>query len=1237
MASRKSIIKWVIYIYISFIFLSCSSSTSDLSWVQENHYRWAEVNPGYFGGSGFDQLSSSKTKIFFKNEISEKEITNNRHYLNGSGVAAGDFDNDGLTDIYFARLDGPNVLYKNMGGMEFKDVTEEAGVSHTGYYSTGVVFADVNGDEFVDLLVTSLHKENALYINNRNGGFERKEDSGLGSADGSMTMTLADIDSDGDLDLYIVKYKEQSIKDIYSTEELSWENILEGDPSEKKTSYTLIPPFDEHYQTFVTDDNVLAGVSEAGEEDALYINQGDGTFEKVFDSSSVFVDEQNNPTKLERDWGLAAKFQDLNKDGLPDLYVCNDFYSPDRIWINQGNGRFKAISSLGIRNSSFSSMAVDFSDINRDGLVDIFVTEMLSSEHQRRMRQMGSYDPNLYRAGDIEARPQYNRNSLYLQQSDNSFSEISYLSGLEASEWSWATKFVDINLDGFEDLIINTGYTYDILDIDTQIQLIQLGINMDEQYGEFISRTPSLDLPNKMFMNNGDLTFQDKSASWGFEESDVAHGLAMADFDNDGDLDFAINRLNKTAAIYENASTSPRIAVKLRGSGSNTKAVGAKIKLEGGPQPQEKEITAGGDYLSGSDYITVFAASKTKENHSIIVAWPNGQETRIDSVRANRIYEIDQVSLQSQIISKKATQPDIQPVFIDISERINHQHQESNFDDFSIQPLLPKKLSSLGPGIAWIDYDNDGDDDLFITSGNGGNLSAFLNNGQGYFEPMSNILTSERLNGDQTAILGWNTNQNTHLVIGIANYETGDGNAPSAHSYLFENEELILKDSLRGMNATTGPLAIADYDQDGDLDLFVGGRFMPGQYPKPANSLFFENNSGKFQLDRQNSRKFQNKGLITGATFTDYDQDGDPDLLLSLEWGSLQLYRNNGGNFEDVTEEMGLSDYLGWWNGVTTGDFNNDGLPDIVATNQGLNSPYQLKFNRPFRMYYGDFNGDRRIDIIEAEPDKKGNYLPVKKQFKYNSLPVISNKGMNYHEFSNTTLKDIFGDNLPRVSYKEINNLKHMLFLNTGDGFDGYDLPVETQFSTAFYAGVADFNNDGNEDLFLSQNFFGVPEEVPRQDGGKGIWLKGNGEGDFSTIQTNESGINIYGEQRGAALSDFNKDGKIDLAVSQNNAMTKLYLNQTPEIGIRIQLDGSPENKDAIGSSLRLVYSNGEKGPLREINAGSGYLSQNSVTQILGSGQVVESIEITWPDGTRQIVKINAGQKTYTISKQGEE
>ncbi|WP_237855715.1 FG-GAP-like repeat-containing protein [Rhodohalobacter sulfatireducens] len=1230
----------VIFIFIFGILLSGCNKSTELNWKNEDGYRWSNISTEIFGSTGFKSLPSSHTGIGFINIIKRSAIDKNRHYLNGSGVAAGDVDGDGLTDLYFSGLSNPNKLYKNVGGMKFEDITAQAGVTHEGVYSTGATFADVNGNGHLDLLVTAMHGNNTLYINDGTGKFTLSEESGLGAAKGSNTMALADISGNGYPDLYITRYKEQSVKDIYTTEELAWENILK-EPFHKPTdSYTLVPPFDKHYE-LVRQDGELVGITELGEVDELYYNNG-GEFEKVLDTAKVFLDEDGKPFGLQPDWGLTAKFHDLNSDGLEDLYVCNDFHTPDRIWINQGDGTFKAIGWQAIRNLSYSCMAVDFSDVNRDERVDIFTTEMLDTEHHRRLSQASSEDHVAIPIGDIQSRPMHNRNSMYIQREDETFAETSWISGVPATGWSWATRFMDIDLDGFEDLIVATGYLYNILDIDAQYTMIRNRRNMDEHFMEFVDLVEPLELRNQFLRNNGissdpkfASTFTNVSDEWGFKDQDISQGMALVDLNNDGALDIVMNRMNKEVAIYENTTKASRIAVRLKGSAPNTQALGSKVSIKGGPVVQEKQISAGGDYASGSDLMIMFAADPNNSNHQINIIWPDGSISKLDNVKANRIYEISESEIE--ILPSSENHNSSTPatsLFKDISENIGHSHHEDYFEDFYYQPLLPFKLSQQGPGLAWLDIFKNNVDDLLISSGKGGSLAIYENLGDGEFRQRNLEGLTELAKGDQTAIVGWEEENFTRVFVGSSNYERGTSYAPSVYNFKIYEDGTVLKDSVRGSFSTTGPVTAADITENGYPDLFIGGNFKPGQYPANANSRFIRNQQGKFESNFTNSQLIEDLGLVTGAVFSDFNRDGKQELLISREWGSLKLLESKDGTFIDKTKEMDLDKYTGVWKGVSTGDFNNDGLPDIVAANIGLNTPYQIHQDFPIRIYYQNLIANRRMEIIESYADEEGNYLPRRRLYNFLEQQIMLNKMENHEEFSSSTLQEIFGNGYQNIPFKTVNTLQSMVFINTSEGFEAHPLPQVAQFTMAFHPAIGDFNNDGNEDLFLSQNFFAVNNSIPRMDSGRGLLLNGDGKGNFYPIPGSESGIKMYGEQRGAAISDINADGRADLVVSQNGAQTKLFLNQAKRAGYTVKLHGPATNRDAIGSSIRLVYQNGTKGPRREVQSGGGYWAQNSYTQILGASNQVKEIEINWFDNTNQTIPITDGERTYNIYHQ---
>ncbi len=1221
--------------------IGCSHEKIELTWIDENGYRWAELTELPDSQPGFEPLSTSETNITIKNELTDEQIDENRVLLNGSGVAAGDVDGDGLPDLYFTQLYGNNRLYKNLGGYQFEDITDRAGVAHEDYLSTGTLFADVNGNGYLDLLVTSLDKENTLYLNDGNGNFELKENSGLGPSNGSMSMAVADINGSGYPDLYIVNYKKKSVRDIYSFTDLARENMMFRD--------SLIAPYNEDF-LLINRDDLPSDPRELGEKDELYFNNGDGTFNRVEDEENHFKRSDGTPGGLHRDWGLTARFQDINGNGLPDLYVANDFWTPDRIWLNLGDGTFQSLDTLAIRNSSFSSMAVDFSDINRNGLTDIFIVEMLSTQHQKRLIQMDTEFPYPLRLGEYINRPQYNRNSLFVNRGDNTYSETSYFSGLQASEWSWATRFMDVTLDGYEDILVNTGFKLDLQDLDAQLSYVSRAISNQSSSEPSLLLYPELRQANMGFKNNGNLTFTDASSDWGFSGDDISLGMAVADLNNDGLLDLAVSRMDDEGVVYRNTASAPRIAVRLKGASPNTQAIGAKIELQGGPvKSQTKQVFTSGEYLSGSDALAVFAADPSNSDHKLFINWPDGTSSRLDSLQANRIYEINQ-SDYPVIDSENASQlgqeqnaadlsENIAPIFSDISHQINHKHHEESYDDYAVQPLLPYKLSQLGPGLAWIDVTSDGRDELIIGTGRGGEASVFQFDESENAVPLDFVELTDRVSGDQAGMAGWTANGRTHIIVGMANYEQGTARVPSAVHYQIENGNIVAIDYLPGVLSTTGPIAAADYNADGQIDLFIGGRFIPGQFPEDASSRLLQFIEGDWVPDQTNSEVFNDIGLITDAVFVDLNKNGAQDLILATEWGAVQVFENENGRFINQTEKWGLHRFSGLWQGIATGDFTGNGFPDLVVTNRGENSPYQIDDqNYPLKLFYRDFNQNQQLDIIDAYYDEAtGGYVPRRKYLDF--TPLHENMLLNissHREFASSTIGDLTHMDPEDIPSKSVNTLQHMVFINhEGEGFTAVPLPDETQLTAGFFAGVADMDNDGNEDIFISQNFYPVynPESNPRLDAGRGLWLRGDGEGNFGPVSGHIAGIEVYGDQRGAALGDLDRDGRVDVAVSQNAAETRLFKNETEKRGILVTLtDGPNGNSSGIGSSIRLLYENERKGPARYIQAGSGYWSQNSFTQVMGFDVMPIAIEVTWFDGTVQTIEINEDQTDYRVT-----
>ena len=1156
-------------------------------------------------GSGFTEMNPSLTGVTAKNNIGENEVLENQHLMHGSGIALGDINNDGWVDIYVPRLKEKNILYLNMGDWKFKDVTEEAGVSCPNRYSNGSVFADVDGDRDLDLIVTALGGPNSIFVNDGNGNFsESKLDSKLNNP-GGTSSALADVDNDGDLDLYITNYKRLAMRDSLPPPVISFANTLMEITNNR---WIVLPPFNKEYEAAVKGDILLR--FEMAEVDQYYINDGNGNFKLIDITKSHFKDENGDPIRNHlRDWGLMAQFRDINNDTHPDIYICNDFESPDRFWINNGDGTFNLIPKLALRHTSNSSMAVDFSDLNKDGKVDFFVTDMMSQSHVLQKTQMGTMAPTPLGIGEIDNRPQYMHNTLFLNRGDQTFSEISQYSNTHASEWSWGTIFMDVDLDGHEDILIATGHMFDVQDSDSnkkQKDALPKVKSFDE-YKRMLLKYPTLELKNIALKNNGNMKFENVGNGWGIGNTkDISHGIATADLDNDGDLDLVINRLNNNVGLYKNNSTAPRIAIRLEGFNNNSQAIGAKIKVKGDDIYQSREIISGGRYLSGSDPLQVFAA-----NDSFMLAeiqWRDGTITVIDSLVKNQLYTIRQIKRNSIDIVKSK----VNPIFKDMSQLLNHTHHEDPYDDFLYQSLLPNRFSQMGPGVAWIDSDFDGDDDLFIASGKGGSIDHFENKDGDSFIPFS---VEKNLQEDVTSIISTvDNNGNQGIIVGNSNFESQLGAKSSISN--FTREE---KNNFISLDHMIGSLSQADIDNDGDLDIFAGGRVIPAKYPMPASSILYINENGKYLPDKKNSIVLSKIGLVSGSVFSDIDNDGDADLLLALEWGPITILENNNGILKNITSKLGLDQLKGWWNGIATGDFNEDGLIDIVATNWGLNTKYHFTKSHPRQVYFNDFDKNDVLDIVEAHYDGEFEDLVPERGFSCisNAMPFVREEKQTFLNYAQSTLTDIFGNTLETSPYLEANTLESVVLINNGNSFTSYPLPFEAQMSTAMHAGVSDINGDGHEDIFISQNFFTVQKETDRNDSGRGLIMFGDGNGNFEAIPGHMSGIIVYGDQRGAAFSDYNLDGRIDLVVSQNGSKTKLFQNVNSKSGARVILRGPKLNPWAFGAKIQLAYKDGSLGPVREIQSGSGYWSQNSPVQVMGYNKTVSSVKIQWPDGSK--------------------
>ena len=1238
MASR-SFSKWPLFFaLLAACCRSTPSTPSRADWHDEAGYRWRALDaPRGRLTPGFTLLDPSRTGITFNNSVGDSNLVHNRQLAQGAGVCLADVDDDGRPDVFLARTEGPNAIYRNLGDWRFEDITQQAGVAAADRVSTGCAFADVDGDGDQDLLLVSLGGANAVFVNDGKGHFTAQR-AGLTDTAGSMTIAVADVDGDGDLDLYIVNNKPYTMIDRIPPLERGFDRIT-GKLGPNR--YEVREQYRRDYKVVNRAD--LGGFSlvQRADPDFFYLNDGTGHFiREPLARNPHFLNENGKQLQEEpEDFGLAGMFADLNGDGAPDLYVANDFEDPDQCWMNDGHGDFRLIPWYALRSTSNSGMAVAVGDVNGDGYPDLFEVDMLSKDTRRLKTQIPTNTAVAKRPGIGDDRPQMQRNTLQLNRGDGTFAEVARFAGVSGSGWSWSTMLLDVDLDGWEDILIGTGHVTDVMDGDTQYRLRDL---LSGYFGSTVGGYdwrrmlfdyPPLKLPNVAFRNRGDLTFQDVSERWRFDlGDDISQGMAVADLDGDGDQDVVINRLNSPAAVLRNDATAARVAVRLRGAAPNTAGIGSRVRVLGGPvSVQEREIVSGGLYLSSSDASLTFATGATAHVR-IEVEWRDGRRSVIDSAVPNHEYEIAEP--QTTHDARRTTHELSKPLFEDATAQLGgHRHVDPYFDDYRRQPLLPNSFAQLGPGVAWDDVDGDGKEDLIVGTGRTGTIAFFHNTGTRLRPARAPTPPAA---GDFSTILGWPDGRGGSLVLaGVAAYEAASTSEarrmPSVLAYATRTGTVT--QVIAGDTASVGPLAAADVDGDGTLDLFVGGRIYPAGYPLSPSSHLYHNQGGRLALDSTDDPLFHAMGMVSAALFCDIDGDGDEDLIVAIEWGSIRIFLNDHGRFT-ATEFPGLSSWHSRWNGLATGDLDGDGRLDIIATSWGRNVDHPASDSQPLLLYTGFFAGRGRPDFLLAQADPRLHAVAPLVSFDRLSLalPDIAQRLRTFSAYADANIDQVLGPAAAGGGAVRLGatTLDQMLFLNRGGRFEARSLPLEAQLAPGFYAGIADFNGDGNEDVFLSQNFFATDVATPRYDAGRSLLLLGDGRGGLGAMPGQRSGLMIYGEQRGAAYADFDSDGRLDLAVSENAAPTRLFHNVGATPGLRVRLVGPPGNPTGIGTQVRLRYGD-RAGPVREIQAGSGYWSQNGAVQVLGRAGNPTGLWIRWPGGRERIVPLASAQREVTV------
>ena len=1160
----------------------------------------------------------------------------------GNGVAVGDFDNDGWQDVFIGRQHEAGKLYRNLSGMKFEDVTASVGIDPAGMWTVGTTFVDINNDGRLDLYLCGFECPNRLYINEGDTFRECAAEYGLDFNGSSLIMNFADYDRDGDLDGYLVTNFKKPRSRINKPQLIR----KPGQPPE------VAPEFLERMFLVKHPDGTYRK-SKAGQFDYLFRNDG-GKFTNVTESAGIGL----NPYI-----GLSSSWWDYNNDGWPDLYVANDFKGPDFLYRNNGPGSdgnvtFTDVSRQSLPHTPWYSMGSDFADINNDGKLDYLASDMAGTNHYRDKLSMGSMsgpDSNAWFLNAVEP-PQYMRNALYVNTGTEKFGEAAFLSGLAKTDWTWTVKFADFDNDGWQDVFFTNGMTRDLFnsdlknELEDKIKLAKQG-NPNFRPGpmamEFWENQEPFRTENMAFQNVGDFKFKDVGADWGLNHLGVSMGAAVGDLDNDGDLDLVVNGFEEQVKVYRNDLPSEKsIRFKLAGKESNRFGLGTRVDLfYGDGQTQTRYSSPTRGFMSTSENALHFGVGNHNTVNEVVVHWPSGSMQRFENLKTNSLYKINEPDASE---SQKANTDESDSMFADDSSKFALiQHQEIEFNDFQRQPLLPNKHSQLGPGLAWADIDGDGDHDCFM---GGARIHAGVilkNSGKGNFEKTEQAdLESDKLCEDLGALFfdaDGDDDQDLYVVSGGVECEPGSsilkdrlylndgsGNFSRAVNWLPE-----IRESGCG-------IACCDFDRDGDLDLFIGGRIIPGSYPESPKSYLLKNEGDKFiDATDELAAGLSNTGMINAAVWSDVDGDDWSDLLLATEWGPVRFFKNDAGKLTEQTASVGLGKRLGWYNSICGGDIDNDGDIDFVVGNTGLNTKYKATFEKPELLYYGDFEGTGRKRIVEAKYEN-GVCLPRRGlSCSSHAMPMIKDKTPTYHEFAISSLDDLYTDSkLDEATKFEANSLESCVLINeTENGavkFSFRPLPRLAQASPIFGCQMCDVDGDGNLDVYAVQNFYGPQRETGYFDGGVSLLMMGDGSGDLKPIDAKASGLLISGDATSLTVADLNQDSKPDFVVGKNNASPMLFVsNQTTSKSTHFAVDLTKmtKAKNLFGTKIVAEYSDGSH-QLMEYRSNNGYLSQSAPVVFVGKGiaRKLAGIKLQFPDGTTDEVSV-AAPETQVSSK----
>jgi enediyne biosynthesis protein E4 len=1072
----------------------------------------------------FTLLPSSATGVDFVNQLRENEQFNIIEYLyfnNGAGVAAGDINNDGLVDLYFTSNQGPNKLYLNKGNMKFEDITESAGVAGSGNWKTGVTMADINGDGLLDIYVCEVGKyksfkgRNQLFINQGNLTFkEEAHEYGLDFKGFSTQAAFFDYDGDGDLDMYLLNHSVHTARSY-------------GDISLR------------------LDHDSLAG-------DRLYRND-------LVDGKRVFheVTREVGIYNSQIGYGLGINVCDINNDGYPDIYISNDFHENDYLYINNKNGTYSEHLTDYIQHTSRSSMGNDVGDINNDGLLDIVVMDMLPDKEKIRKQSGGEDD---YELAELKLKYGYNhqfvRNTLQLNLGGGMFSEIGLLAGVSSTDWSWSPLFCDVDNDGWKDLFITNGIYRRANDLD-YVKFLSGGNRMfpskdNSKYSDkdLYERMPLYPNKSYIYRNNGDLTFTNMAPGWGIDTRSYSNGSTYADLDNDGDLDLIVNNINSPAFIYRNNASeitgNHYLSVKFKGKGLNTRGIGARVTLYCGGKEQISEQFPTRGFLSATSDILHFGLEHAKLIDSVIVRWPDLSEQIIRNLPADTIITFD-ISNAGKASEAKTKDNENNKIFSSaLIPGLKFTHREDEWVDFYRERLIPHSLSAEGPALAVGDVNGDGLQDLFIGGAKGQASVLLIQQKNGSFIPADiPLLRNQRFADDVDAIFfdaDGDGDQDLYIVRGGNELTIGN---PLLTDLLLINDGKgrFTKGELPFMSHNGSCVSPCDFDGDGDIDLFVGSRSVPGAYGLSPDQFLLENDGhGNFKtVAADHIKAFKNAGMVTGASWMDWNKDGHPDLILVGEWMKVSIFSNDKGFFTDVTAAAGLDETSGWWNCIRIADINGDGNQDLIAGNLGLNSMLKASVKEPVEMYLNDFDNNGSLDQVICSYNDGISYPFASLDELSGQIAGFGKKFPKYSDFGGKTVKDIFGQTaIDKSIIKRAVQFRSCLFMNNGNGtFKTIPLPVEAQFSEVRTIVSTDINKSGVSDLIIAGNNYAVRPSYGRYDASYGWCLSGESDQSYKALMPVKSGLKISGDAR--KIVPIEIAGKHYLLVAVNNGELQIF------------------------------------------------------------------------------------------------